>query len=83
MYEGIGEGATLIAGGPGRPEGLTCGYFVKPTVFANVSNDMTVAREEIFGPVLCMIAYDERRRRDPNCERYDLWALRLCEFEKY
>lgn len=58
MSKGIDEGATLIAGGPGRPDGLTSGYFVRPTVFAHVRNDMTVAREEIFGPVLCIIAYD-------------------------
>jgi aldehyde dehydrogenase (NAD+) len=58
MNKGIDEGATLIAGGPGRPDGLTSGYFVRPTVFAHVRNDMTVAREEIFGPVLCIIAYD-------------------------
>ncbi|MHB8693921.1 MAG: aldehyde dehydrogenase family protein [Solirubrobacteraceae bacterium] len=51
------EGATLIAGGPGRPEGVESGYFVRPTVFANVTNDMTIAREEIFGPVLTLIGY--------------------------
>jgi aldehyde dehydrogenase (NAD+) len=56
---GIGEGARLVAGGPGRPEGKSKGYFVKPTVFAEVRNDMTIAREEIFGPVLCMIPYDD------------------------
>jgi aldehyde dehydrogenase (NAD+) len=55
---GIEEGATLVTGGLGRPNGLTRGYFVKPTVFANVRNDMTIAREEIFGPILCIIAYD-------------------------
>jgi aldehyde dehydrogenase (NAD+) len=55
---GMKEGATLIAGGPGRPEGLTKGYFAKPTVFADVRNDMTIAREEIFGPVLSIIAYE-------------------------
>jgi aldehyde dehydrogenase (NAD+) len=58
IQEGIEEGAELIAGGPGRPEGLTKGYFVKPTVFANVSSDMTIARQEIFGPVLCIISYE-------------------------
>jgi aldehyde dehydrogenase (NAD+) len=58
IRKGIEEGATLIAGGPGRPEGLTKGYFVKPTVFADVRNDMTIAREEIFGPVLCLISYE-------------------------
>ncbi len=55
---GIEEGATLVAGGPGRPEGIEKGYFVRPTVFADVRNDMTIARDEIFGPVLCMIPYD-------------------------
>jgi aldehyde dehydrogenase (NAD+) len=55
---GIEEGAEMIAGGPGRPEGMTKGYFVKPTVFANVSSDMTIARQEIFGPVLCIISYE-------------------------
>src|SRR5207248_3823046 len=49
---GIAEGATLVTGGPGRPDGITKGFFVKPTVFTDVSNDMTIAREEIFGPVL-------------------------------
>lgn len=57
IRKGIEEGATLAAGGPGRPEGLDKGYFVKPTVFGNVRNDMTIAREEIFGPVLCVIPY--------------------------
>ncbi len=56
---GIAEGATLAAGGPGRPDGLPKGYFVKPTVFTDVSNDMTIAREEIFGPVLCIIPYED------------------------
>jgi len=51
-------GATLVAGGSGRPEGLTKGFYVKPTVFANVTNDMVIAREEIFGPVLTIIGYD-------------------------
>ncbi|MEV0358336.1 aldehyde dehydrogenase family protein [Nocardia sp. NPDC050697] len=56
---GIDEGATLVAGGPGRPDGLDRGYYVKPTVFAHVTNDMTIAREEIFGPVLTILAYDD------------------------
>jgi aldehyde dehydrogenase (NAD+) len=56
---GIAEGATLLAGGPGRPEGLKKGYFVRPTVFSDVTNDMTIAREEIFGPVLSMIGYED------------------------
>ncbi|MBT8066259.1 MAG: aldehyde dehydrogenase family protein [Gammaproteobacteria bacterium] len=59
IQQGIDEGATLAAGGTGKPEGLDKGYFVKPTVFADVSNDMTIAREEIFGPVLSIIAYDD------------------------
>jgi len=59
IEKGIGEGARLVAGGPGRPDGLKKGYFVKPTVFADVGNDMTIAREEIFGPVLCLIPYDD------------------------
>jgi len=59
IQKGIDEGATLVAGGVGRPDGLTKGYFVKPTVFADVRNDMTIAREEIFGPVLCMIPYED------------------------
>jgi aldehyde dehydrogenase (NAD+) len=54
---GIDEGATLVSGGPGRPDAFTKGYFVKPTVFRDVRNDMTIAREEIFGPVLCIIPY--------------------------
>lgn len=56
---GIEEGARLVTGGTGAPDGLNRGYFVKPTVFADVANDMTIAREEIFGPVLCMIAYQD------------------------
>ena len=55
---GIDEGATLVTGGLGRPEGLNRGYYVRPTVFANVRNDMTIAREEIFGPVLAILPYD-------------------------
>ena len=54
---GIAEGATIAAGGPGRPEGLDCGFYVRPTVFTHVSNDMAIAREEIFGPVLCVLGY--------------------------
>ena len=59
IAKGIDEGATLAAGGTGRPDGLAKGYYAKPTVFANVSNDMTIAREEIFGPVLSIIPYDD------------------------
>ncbi len=57
IEKGIKEGAKLVTGGPGRPEGLTKGYFVRPTVFSQANNDMTIAREEIFGPVLTMIPY--------------------------
>jgi aldehyde dehydrogenase (NAD+) len=59
IAKGIEEGASLVAGGIGPPEGLSRGYFVKPTVFAGVHNDMTIAREEIFGPVLCIIGYED------------------------
>lgn len=59
IEKGIEEGADVIAGGAGKPEGLDKGYYVQPTVFANVSNDMTIAREEIFGPVLCIIPYKD------------------------
>ncbi len=58
IQKGIDEGATLSAGGVGRPEGFNRGYFVRPTVFSNVTNDMTIAREEIFGPVLAILPYD-------------------------
>jgi aldehyde dehydrogenase (NAD+) len=59
IYKGIEEGARLITGGCGRPEGLRKGYFARPTVFSDVSNEMTIAREEIFGPVLCIIPYED------------------------
>jgi aldehyde dehydrogenase (NAD+) len=58
IRRGIEEGAEVLVGGEGHPTGLEAGYFMKPTVFVNVKNDMTIAREEIFGPVLCVIAYD-------------------------
>jgi aldehyde dehydrogenase (NAD+) len=58
IRKGIEEGATLVAGGPGRPDGCEKGFYVKPTVFAKVTNDMVIAREEIFGPVLVIIGYD-------------------------
>ena len=59
IQEGIKEGAKLACGGPGRPDGLTAGYYVKPTIFANVSNQMTIAREEVFGPVLAILPYKD------------------------
>lgn len=58
IQKGIDEGARLVAGGPGLPEGVNRGYFVRPTVFADVTNDMTIARQEIFGPVLSIIPFD-------------------------
>ncbi|SCB61828.1 Aldehyde dehydrogenase family protein [Rhizobium aethiopicum] len=58
IERGIAEGAELVAGGPGRPSHLNSGYYVRPTVFARVTNQMTIAREEIFGPVLSIIGYD-------------------------
>jgi len=59
IQKGIDEGATLLTGGTGRPDGLETGYYVKPTIFADVMNDMRIAREEIFGPVLCIIGYKD------------------------
>ncbi|HJM52037.1 MAG TPA: aldehyde dehydrogenase family protein [Alphaproteobacteria bacterium] len=59
IQQGIEEGAELVAGGPGRPEGFNKGYYVRPTIFANVRNDMTIAREEIFGPVLAILPYED------------------------
>jgi aldehyde dehydrogenase (NAD+) len=58
IEKGIAEGARLICGGAGRPEGLSTGYYVKPTIFSGVNNQMTIAREEIFGPVLCILPYE-------------------------
>jgi len=74
IQQGIGEGASLISGGPGRPQGITKGYFVRPTVFTNVRNDMTIAREEVFGPVLCItpFASEEDAVRIANDTPYGL-----------
>ena len=58
IEKGVAEGAKVVAGGPGKPDGISKGYFIRPTVFSGVNNDMTVAREEIFGPVLVMIPYE-------------------------
>jgi aldehyde dehydrogenase (NAD+) len=76
IQAGIDEGAELVAGGPGRPENLNRGYFVRPTVFANVRNDMTIAREEIFGPVLSILPYkdEEDAIRIANDTLYGLAA---------
>ncbi|HNS87566.1 MAG TPA: aldehyde dehydrogenase family protein, partial [Parvularculaceae bacterium] len=59
IKKGVEEGAELVTGGPGKPEGLETGYYVKPTVFARANNQMTIAREEIFGPVLTIIPYKD------------------------
>lgn len=59
IQKGIDEGATLVAGGVGRPDGRETGYYVKPTVFSDVNNEMTIAREEVFGPVLSIIPYED------------------------
>jgi aldehyde dehydrogenase (NAD+) len=76
IRKGIKEGAEVLVGGEGHPKGLEEGYFVKPTVFVNVTNDMTIAREEIFGPVLCVITYenDEDAIRIANDTTYGLHA---------
>jgi acyl-CoA reductase-like NAD-dependent aldehyde dehydrogenase len=58
IEQGLREGAKLVCGGPGRPEGIARGFYTRPTIFSNVTNDMTIAREEIFGPVLCILPYD-------------------------
>merc|ERR1719316_1466037 len=58
LNKGVAEGARVVTGGPGKPAGLEDGYFVKPTVFADVNNKMTIAQDEIFGPVLSVIPYD-------------------------
>jgi aldehyde dehydrogenase (NAD+) len=74
IRKGIEEGAEVLVGGEGHPDGLDAGFFVKPTVFVNVTNDMAIAQEEIFGPVLCVIAYDndEDAVRIANDSNYGL-----------
>jgi aldehyde dehydrogenase (NAD+) len=74
IRKGIEEGAEVLVGGEGHPEGFDGGFFVKPTVFVNVKNDMTIAQEEIFGPVLCVIAYDSEDEaiRIANDSKYGL-----------
>ena len=79
IRKGIAEGAEVLVGGEGHPEGFSAGYFVKPTVFVNVKNDMTIAQEEIFGPVLAVIAYDSEDEaiRIANDSKYGLHAAVL------
>ncbi len=74
IQKGIEEGAKLEIGGPGRPDGVSTGYYVQPTVFSHVTNDMTIAREEIFGPVLSIIGYadEEEAIRIANDTEYGL-----------
>jgi aldehyde dehydrogenase (NAD+) len=79
IRKGIEGGAEILVGGEGRPEGLESGFFVKPTVFVNVTNDMEIAQEEIFGPVLCVITYgsEEEAIRIANDSKYGLHAAVL------
>lgn len=79
IRKGIEQGAELLVGGEGHPEGFEAGYFVRPTVFVNVKNDMTIAQEEIFGPVLSVIAYDSEDEaiRIANDSKYGLHAAVL------
>ena len=74
INKGIAEGATLVAGGPGRPEGTDKGFYVRPTIFANCNNDMVIAREEVFGPVLTILGYqnEEEAIRIANDTPYGL-----------
>jgi aldehyde dehydrogenase (NAD+) len=76
IAKGIAEGAKVVIGGVGRPEGLSHGYYVRPTIFSNVRNDMVIAREEIFGPVLCILPYqsEEEAIRIANDTPYGLAA---------
>jgi aldehyde dehydrogenase (NAD+) len=77
IARGMEEGATLETGGPGRPDGVETGYFVKPTLFSGVTNDMTIAREEIFGPVVTIIPYEDEEDaiRIANDTDYGLSAV--------
>jgi aldehyde dehydrogenase (NAD+) len=79
IRKGMEEGAQVLVGGEGHPQGLEGGYYVKPTVFINVKNDMAIAQEEIFGPVLCVIAYDSEDEaiRIANDSKYGLHAAVL------
>src|SRR5258708_10165421 len=79
IRKGIDEGAEVLVGGEGHPRGLEAGYFVKPTVFINVKNDMTIAKEEIFGPLLSVIAYDSEDEaiKIANDSEYGLHAAVL------
>ena len=81
VVEEVDEGATLSAGGVGLPDGCESGYYVKPTIFSDVTNDMTIAREEIFGPVLCLIKYEteEEAIEIANDTPYGLSLIHISE----
>ena len=68
IQSGIDEGATLAAGGPELPNGMNKGYFIKPTIFTDVKNDMRIAKEEIFGPVLSIIPFETEEEGYKNCK---------------
>ena len=74
------EGATLLVGGEGRPEGLNQGWFVQPTIFSNVTNNMRIAREEIFGPVLCVISYRDEAEAIEIANDTTYGLASLCAF---
>jgi len=74
MKTAIADGARVVAGSPGKPAGMEIGYFTRPTVFADVDNHMTIAREEVFGPVLVMIPYQSRKEAIANDSPYGLAA---------
>ena len=80
IQDGIDEGADLACGGVGRPDGLDKGFFVRPTVFTNVQNDMTIAQEEIFGPVICLIPYNDidEAIKIANDTQYGLSSMISC-----
>ena len=77
IQKGIEEGATLVAGGPGLPEGVNKGFYVRPTIFADVTNDMTIAREEIFGPVLTILGAKDEDDAVQDRQRHAVWSRRL------
>ena len=81
IRKGIEEGAEVLVGGEGHPEGLEAGYFVKPTVFVNVKNEMTIAREEIFGPVLSVIAYSSEDEAI-SIANDSKWSSRRCHRDR-
>ena len=85
IRQGIAEGARLVAGGEGRPAGLETGFYVRPTLFAGVRNDMAIAREEIFGPVLCLITYrdEEEAIAIANDTVYGLQAVVLSSSDEH